>query len=160
MQGLLRHHYSLRLLLILRGGHGKGTNRRLNWWEHLLFLICRRGQSQNLTGRCHRRHRLHSIHIVLCCVVYAWVPIEVWRCIWCIYLEVKLICRCYRVVSKNLLLDYGILANWGAAQWAQQRRVVVFEVLDEVLVALFVELVRFVANKLHDVVAGFHVHVT
>ena len=65
-----------------------------------------------------------------------------------------------RVVSKDLFLDYFILLNWAAAQWAKQSRSVLLVMLDEVIVALFVELVRFVANKLHDVVAGFHVHVT
>ena len=65
-----------------------------------------------------------------------------------------------RIVSKDLFLDYFILLNWAAAQWAKQRRTVLFVMLDEVNITLFVELVRFVANKLHDVVAGFHVHVT
>ena len=32
--------------------------------------------------------------------------------------------------------------------------------LDEVKVALFVELMRFVASKLYDGVARFHIHIT
>ena len=60
------------------------------------------------------------------------------------------------IVDLDHLLHYFVFLNRSSAEWAENRLTILLKVLDEVVVALLMELMRFITEKLDDLLVIAH----